>query len=67
MVKNGCGQSGHRTRQIGSILKMNSWIELIFCMLLQIQESKKLIQCFLDCCIKNGHGLLVQETPKSVS
>ena len=25
MVKNGCGQSGYRTRKIGCILKMNSW------------------------------------------
>ena len=37
MVKNGCGQSGHKT--VKYIWRMDSWNELIFCMLVQIQES----------------------------
>ena len=44
MARNGCGQSGHRT---GCISTMNWSNELIFCMAVQIQESKKLFQWFL--------------------
>ena len=66
MVKNGCGQSGYRTRKIGCILKMNSWNKHFLHAGTNL-ESKKLIQFFLGCCVKNGYGLLVQETPKSVS
>ena len=45
------------------ISRTNRWSELIFCMLVQIQES-----CFNDfwvSMVKNGCGLLVHETLKS--
>ena len=46
MIKNGCGQSGHGTLKL-TISNMNGWNKLIFCMLVEIQESLKLIQLFL--------------------
>ena len=44
---------GHRTQdpEIGYISSMNWWNELIFCVVVQIQESSKLFQWFLS-----GHG-----------
>ena len=39
MVKNGCDQSDHRPLKLTLSQKMNRWNKLIFCMLVQIQES----------------------------
>ena len=36
-----------------------------FCIVLQIQESKKLFQWFMGGQVKNGHGYLVHEILKS--
>ena len=42
MVENGCGQSGHGTLKFNYISRINEWIAVTFCMLVQIQESLEL-------------------------
>ena len=64
MIKNGCGQSGHGTLKL-TMSNMNGWNKLIFCMLVEIQESLKLINYFWVGMVRNGCGLLVHETLKS--
>ena len=46
MVKNGYAQSSHGTLELTVSQKLNRWNILIFYMLVQIQESLKLIQSF---------------------
>ena len=43
---------------------MKRWNKLIFCTLVQIQDSYQLIQLFLGKPVKNDHGLLIHETLK---
>ena len=62
MVNNGCGQSSHETVKLTVSEELN---ELIFCRLVQIQESQN---CFNDpwvVVLKNSCGILVHETLKS--
>ena len=49
IVKNGCGQSDHRT------LKLSVSSILVFCMLVQIQESQKLTRWFLGGPVQRWH------------
>ena len=46
--------------EIDCIARMNKWNELIFCMLVQIQESLKLFNGFWVGMVRNGHDHLVQ-------
>ena len=46
--------------EIDCIARMNKWNELIFCMLLQIQESLKLFNGFWVGKVRNGGDHLVQ-------
>ena len=50
--------------KIGSIVRMNWWNELIFCILVQIQEAKSYFDWFLGGLGQNGCGHLVHETLK---
>ena len=52
--------------KIDSIWRMNKWNNLIFCMLVQMQEGLKLIQSFLSVPCQDGSGFLVYETLKPV-
>ena len=64
MVKNVCGQSGHETLK----LTVQNWTEEItwfFCMLVQIQEGRKLIQSFLSVPCQRWQWLFSSFDPKT--
>ena len=64
MVKNGCGQSGHGTLKL-TVSKLNWWNNLIFCMLVQMQEDWKLIQSFLGRPCQKWQWLFSSWDPKT--
>ena len=63
MVKNDCGQSGHGTLKL--YLKTEHKINLIFCILVQMQEGQKLIQWFLSGPCQKWQWLFSSEDPKT--
>ena len=64
MVKNGCGQSGHKTLKLTVSQKWTDGIKWVFACWSRFSWFK-LIQWFFGGHGLNGHGLLVHETLKS--
>ena len=51
--------------KFGYISKLNRWNNLIFCMLVQMQESWRLIQSFLSVPCQNWQWLFSSSDPKT--
>ena len=64
MVKNECGQSGHRTLKLAVSQKWADEIKLFFACWHKFKKAKSWFNGFWVGRVKNGHGLLVHETLK---
>ena len=64
MVKSGCGQSGHETLKL-TVSQNYRWNNLIFCILIQMQEGWKLTEWFLSGPCQRWQGLFSSRDPKT--
>ena len=65
MVKNGCGQSGHRNPKLTVSQKWTDGINRFFPCWYKFRKVKSWFNNFYLGIVKNGHGLSVHETLKS--
>ena len=66
MVRNGCGQSSHRTLKLTVSQKWIDGMNWLFACWCKFRKAKSYFTDFWVGLVKNGCGHLVHETPKSV-